>query len=207
MFTGIVSHQGTIDSLGTDAGGARLVVRAPELATHLEISGSIAVNGCCLTVIARDPMTFSADVSPETLRRTALASLKNGDKVNLERPLRAGDELGGHMVQGHVDGVGRVSRLSQEGTANEASEQNWYLEVEIPPELARYVVEKGSLAVDGISLTVSALKDRIVSFAIIPFTYAHTNVCARKKGDPVNLEVDILAKYVERLMAARAISA
>lgn len=190
-----------------DAGGARLVVRAPEIAAQLEISGSIAVNGCCLTVIAHDSSTFSADVSPETLRRTALASLKIGATVNLERPLRAGQELGGHMVQGHVDGVGRVSRFSQEGTANSASEQNWCLEVEIPPELARYVVEKGSLAIDGISLTVAALKDTSASFAVIPFTYAHTNVCERKKGDPVNLEVDVLAKYVERLMAPRAVSA
>ena len=207
MFTGIVSHLGAIDSLRTDAGGARLVVRAPELAADLEISGSIAINGCCLTVVARDSASFSADVSPETLRRTALASLKIGDKVNLERPLRAGQELGGHLVQGHVDGIGRVARLIQEGTASDANEQNWWLEVEIPSGIAKYVVEKGSLAIDGISLTVAALKDSSASFAIIPFTYAHTNVRDRKTGDPVNLEVDVLAKYVERLMAPRAVSA
>jgi len=207
VFTGIINHQGTVESFREDSGGAKLVIRAPEIAPELEISASIAVNGCCLTVIARDAQTFSADLSPETIRRTALGSMKPCTRVNLERPLRAGQELGGHFVQGHVDGVGEIAALVQEGHAANAGEQNWRLDVQLPPQIARYVAEKGSLAIDGISLTVAALQQSCASFAVIPFTYAHTNISERKTGDAVNLEADILAKYVERLMLPRAVSA
>ena len=207
MFTGIINHQGILESFREDGGGAKLVIRAPEIAAELEISASIAVNGCCLTVIAHDAQTFSADLSPETLRRTALSSMKPRTRVNLERPLRAGQELGGHFVQGHVDGVGKIVALVHEGLAPNATEQNWRLDVQLPSEIARYVAEKGSLAIDGISLTVAALEKSCASFAVIPFTYAHTNLSERKAGDTVNLEVDILAKYVERFMSPRAISA
>lgn len=206
MFTGIIDHQGIIESLRQDSGGARLVVRAPELAAQVEISSSIAVNGCCLTVVAHDARTFAADLSPETLRRTALGTMKAGTRVNLERPLRAGQELGGHFVQGHVDGVGRISALLREGASVISSEQNWRLEIELPGDIARYVAEKGSLAVDGISLTVAALHGTRASFAIIPYTYAHTNLTERAEGDLVNLEADILAKYIERMMSSRAVS-
>jgi riboflavin synthase len=207
VFTGIINHQGTVESFREDSGGAKLVIRAPEIAAELEISASIAVNGCCLTVIAHDAQTFSADLSPETLRCTALGSIKPRTRVNLERPLRAGQELGGHFVQGHVDGVGAIAAVVHEGHAANANEQNWRLDIELPAQIARYLAEKGSLAIDGISLTVAALQQSHASFAVIPFTYAHTNISERKAGDAVNLEVDILAKYVERLMSRRTVSA
>jgi riboflavin synthase len=140
--------------------------------------------------------------------------MKRGTRVNLERPLGAGAELGGHFVQGHVDGVGRVGRLTREGEASgdgaasagaavKKDEANWWLEISMPDEIARYVAEKGSIAIDGISLTVAAVKDGVAAFAIIPYTYAHTNISALAAGDAVNLEADVLAKYVERLLDAR----
>ena len=162
----------------------------------LAVSGSIAVSGCCLTVVQRHGETFSADLSSETLRRTSFGEIKIGARVNLERPLRAGQELGGHFVQGHVDGIGRITRLEPEGA-------NWWLGVRVPDELVRYVARKGSIAIDGIGLTVAALHDGIVDLAIIPYTYAQTNLAAAAVGDAVNLECDVLAKYVERLMEAR----
>jgi riboflavin synthase len=196
MFTGIVEHVGRVASLETGAEGGRLRVDAGPLAPSLEVAGSIAVNGCCLTVVEASEGVFAADLSPETLRRTSFGEIKAGARVNLERPLTAGKELGGHFVQGHVDGVGRLARLSQQGA-------NWWLAVRVPPELERYVAMKGSIAIDGISLTVAGLSDGIVEAAIIPFTYANTNLQALLPGDAVNLEVDILAKYVERLTQAR----
>jgi len=196
MFTGIVEHQGVIASLEGGAEGGRLRVRALELAPHLAVSGSIAVNGCCLTVVERDAETFGADVSGETLRRTSFSELREGGRVNLERPLTAGKEFGGHFVQGHVDGVGRVARLAQEGG-------NWWLGVRLPDELARYVAMKGSIALDGVSLTVAGWRDGVVETAIIPYTYQHTNIGRMALGDAVNVECDILAKYIERLLAGR----
>lgn len=196
MFTGIVEHVGTVASLETGADGGRLHVDAGPLAASLSVAGSIAVNGCCLTVVETADAVFAADLSPETLRRTSFGEMKAGARVNLERPLTAGKELGGHFVQGHVDGVGRVAALSRQG-------DNWWLGVRVPAELERYVALKGSIAIDGISLTVAALSDGIVDAAIIPYTYANTNLQALLAGDPVNLEVDILAKYIERLTQAR----
>jgi riboflavin synthase len=210
VFTGIVEHQGTVESLERGANGARITVRAPELADGLKVAGSIAVNGCCLTVVERTSDGFAADLSPETLRRTTFGEMKTGTRVNLERPLGAGAELGGHFVQGHVDGVGRVVSLRRESMPSAAvgdlrggGEANWWLEISLPEEVAAYVAEKGSLAVDGISLTVAAARNRRAGFAIIPYTYSHTNVRGLKKGDAVNLEADVLAKYVERLIVAR----
>jgi riboflavin synthase len=197
MFTGIVEFMGTIESLEHTAEGGRLVVRAPEvIAVGLAVANSIAVNGCCLTVVECDAETFAADLSGETLRRTSFGEMKAGTRVNLEKPLTAGKEFGGHFVQGHVDGVGRVTRLVPEG-------ENWWLGVRVPEELWRYVAMKGSIAFDGISLTVAGWKEGVVDIAIIPFTYTHTNVQELKAGDAVNLECDVLAKYVERLMQAR----
>jgi riboflavin synthase len=196
MFTGIVEHVGRIASLALNEAGTRLRVDAGKLAASLAVSGSVAVNGCCLTVVEIDGETFAADLSSETLRCTALGTMKAGTRVNLERPLTAGKELGGHFVQGHIDGVGRVSRLAQEGA-------NWWLGVRVPPEVEPYVAAKGSIAIDGISLTVANFADGIVEAAIIPFTYANTNLQTLVRGDAVNLEADILAKYVERLMQAR----
>jgi riboflavin synthase len=185
MFTGLVEHVGTIESFERSEAGARIRVNAGPLADGLAKSGSIAVNGCCLTAIDISEKTFAADLSGETLRRTSLGELKLGARVNLERPLTAMKELGGHFVQGHVDGVGRVARLDPEGA-------NWWFGVRVPEELARYVAMKGSIALDGISET-----------AIIPFTYEHTNLSSLKPGDAVNVECDILAKYVERMLESK----
>jgi riboflavin synthase len=202
MFTGIVEHVGRVEALDTTAaldGGAqaaRLRANAGPLAASLAVSNSIAVNGCCLTVVEISGETFAADLSSETLRRTSFGEIKPGSRVNLERPLTAGKEFGGHFVQGHVDGVGRVTRWEPEGA-------NWWLGVRVPRDLASYVAMKGSIAIDGISLTVANLASDVVEAAIIPFTYANTNLQALHMGDAVNLEADILAKYVERILEAR----
>jgi riboflavin synthase len=195
MFTGIIEHVGRIESLEKGADSARLRVHAGPLAAGLAVSSSIAVNGCCLTVVELSGESFAADLSAETLRRTAFGAneLKPGAAVNLERPLAAGKELGGHFVQGHVDGVGRVTRLASEGP-------NWWLGVRVPIEIERYVAMKGSIAIDGISLTVAGLREGIAEAAIIPFTHANTNLRSLAPGDAVNIETDILAKYVERLL-------
>jgi riboflavin synthase len=210
MFTGIIEHVGRIESFERtgaglppsetgarpDPSGARIRVHAGPLAASLAKSGSIAVNGCCLTAVDISGESFSADLSGETLRRTNLGEMKPGARVNLERPLTAMKELGGHFVQGHVDGVARVARLEPEGP-------NWWLGVRLPAELARYVAMKGSIALDGISLTVAACRDGVVDTAIIPYTYENTNLSSLKVGDPMNVECDVLAKYVERLLESR----
>jgi riboflavin synthase len=198
MFTGIIERTGKIDSLTATDEGGRLCVNfgAGWSGSPLKISDSIAVNGCCLTVTELGADSFSADLSGETLRRTALGETKAGAPVNLERPLAAGDRLGGHFVQGHVDAVGRVTRLVREGEC-------WWLSVRVPEDYRRYVAEKGSIAIDGISLTVARWNDGVADFAIIPFTYEQTNVKALVPGDAVNIECDVLAKYVEALLEAR----
>ncbi len=200
MFTGIIEAAGKIESLEHGPDGGRLRVSlagAPAIAAETKLGDSISVNGCCLTVVEFASDHFSADLSGETLRRTSLGEKKPGDIVNLERPLAAGGRLGGHFVQGHVDGVGRVTRLAPRKVTS------WWLSVAIPEDLRRYVAEKGSIAIDGISLTVARWQNGIADFAIIPFTYEETNVRSLAAGDAVNLEVDILAKYVESLLAQR----
>jgi riboflavin synthase len=197
MFTGITEHVGKIESLehGKDGGRLRVSLSASgELAASMRLGDSISVNGCCLTVIEFDADHFSADLSGETLRRTSFGEKKPGNLVNLEQPLAANARLGGHFVQGHVDGIGRITRLQPEG-------DNWWLSVRIPEDQRRYVAEKGSIAIDGISLTVARWQEGIAHVAIIPFTYAHTNIRAMSPHDPVNIETDILAKYVESLLA------
>jgi riboflavin synthase len=199
MFTGIVEQVGKIESLGQTAQGGRLRVslaNAPEISDSLRPGDSISVNGCCLTVVEAGEGMFTADLSAETLRRTSFGEMAAGRAVNLERPLAASARLGGHFVQGHVDGVGRVAHLAPEG-------ENWWLSVRVPEELARYVAMKGSIAIDGISLTVAGWREGIVEVALIPFTYAHTNIGQLTAGDAVNLECDILAKYVERMFEAQ----
>ncbi|MGH9772083.1 MAG: riboflavin synthase [Candidatus Acidiferrales bacterium] len=196
MFTGITEHVGKIESIEHGAEGGRLRVSlagTPEIAAEMKRGDSISVSGCCLTVVEHDAQHFSADLSGETLRRTSLGEKKQGDLVNLERPLAACARLGGHFVQGHVDGVGRVTGLIPEG-------ENWWLSVRVPEDLRRYVAEKGSIAIDGISLTVARWRNGVADIAIIPFTHAHTNVRTMAAGDAVNLECDILAKYVESLL-------
>jgi riboflavin synthase len=199
MFTGIIEHVGKIEALDRSQDGGRLWVNfagAAEMAQVTKLGDSIAVNGCCLTVVDLKDERFAADLSGETLRRTSLGEKKPGDLVNLERPLAAGARLGGHFVQGHVDGAGRVTRLAREG-------DNWWLSVRVPDDLRRYVAEKGSIAIDGISLTVARWQDGVTDVAVIPFTYDHTNIRTLAPGDTVNVECDILAKYVESMMEAR----
>jgi riboflavin synthase len=196
MFTGIIEHLGTISRLDLNSGGGKLTVHAPNLAPKLAVSGSVAVNGCCLTVVHRDEQIFSADLSGETIDKTSFASLKTGARVNLEQPLTEGREFGGHFVLGHVDGTGRVAHLTPTG-------DSWLFGVAIPPELARYIVSKGSITIDGVSLTVASWRNHIAEIAVIPYTYQHTNIRDRVSGDPVNLEADILGKYIERYLAQR----
>lgn len=200
MFTGIIEGAGKIESLERSDAGGKLSVNvqgAREIASGMKIGDSIAVNGCCLTVVAFGETHFSADLSSETLRRTSFTEKKTGELVNLERPLAAGARLGGHFVQGHVDGVGRVTRLAREG-------ENWWLSVRVPEDLRRYIAEKGSIAMDGISLTVARWRDGIAEFAVIPFTYRETSVKGMAPGDAVNLETDVLAKYIESLLESRS---
>ena len=201
MFTGIIEATGTIELLARTGEGGRLIVRAPELLAALPISASVAVNGCCLTVVEKTKETFAADLSGETLRRTSFGEMKPGTAVNLEKPLTAGAQLGGHFVQGHVDGVGRVAHIKPEGPA--ANPTAWWLGVRVPEHLEKYVAMKGSIALDGTSLTIAGWRDGIVETAIIPYTFHHTNIGRMTVGDAVNIEADMLAKYVERLLEAR----
>jgi len=196
VFTGIIEHVGTIESLDLRRDGGRIAIQAPSVAPSLAVSNSIAINGCCLTVVSRDKERFSADLSGETLSKTSFRELKPGARVNLEQPLTAGKELGGHFVLGHIDNVGRVTHLTAEG-------ENWWLGVQVPEDFARYVVPKGSITIDGISLTAARWSNRIAEVAVIPYTYEHTNLRDRKPGDAVNLEGDVLGKYVERYLEAR----
>ena len=201
MFTGIIETTGTIESLTQKGDGGRLAVRAPELLAALPISASVAVNGCCLTVVEKTDATFVADLSGETLARTSFGKMQPGTQVNLEKPLTAGAQLGGHFVQGHVDGVGIVAHVKPEGSA--ANPTAWWLGVRVPEPLERYMAMKGSIALDGISLTIAGWQDGIVETAIIPYTFHHTNIGRMTVGDAVNIEADMLAKYVERLLEAR----
>ena len=196
MFTGIIEHMGKVESLKTNARGGRLTIHAPTVAGKLAVSNSIAVDGCCLTVEALEGEQFSAGLSSETLHKTAIGEWKAGTRVNLEQPLTAGKEFGGHFVLGHVDTVGRVVRIESEG-------ENWWYGVEMPESFVRYIVPQGAISIDGISLTVARWKGRVAEVAIIPYTWEHTNIRAKKIGDPVNLEGDILGKYVERYLKVR----
>ena len=190
MFTGIVEELGTVVAVAAD----RLAVRGPLVTSDAAYGASIAVNGCCLTVTDLDGDTFGADVMAETFRRTSLGALRPGDPVNLERPVRADGRLGGHVVQGHVDATGTIEEHTPEGVVR----------VAIPPDLARYVVEKGSIAVDGVSLTVVDAGDAAFTVGLIPATLELTTLGRKGPGDPVNIEVDVLAKYVGRLLAKGA---
>ena len=188
MFTGIVEEVGTLRSAEPN----RLVIGASTIMDGLKVSESINVNGACLTVVSREQDSFSVDVVPETLRRTNLDALRAGDPVNLERPMALGGRLGGHMVQGHVDATGTVESITEDDNSS-------LVRVHAPPSLMRYVVEKGFIAVDGTSLTVVDCGARTFSVSIIPYTRDNTVFGTRRAGDAVNLEADIIAKYVERL--------
>jgi len=194
VFTGIVRERGRVVSADRNGAGVHLRIAAPETAQAAP-GDSIAVSGCCLTVTASDRGALEFDAVPETIARTTLGALEPGTEVNLEPALRTGEPLGGHFVQGHVDGRARVTALEREGDGAR-------LRVELPPELSRYCVEKGSLAVDGVSLTIAALHEDAVEIALVPFTIEHTTLGALAPGDEVNVEVDLLAKYAERLASA-----
>jgi riboflavin synthase len=204
VFTGIIEHVGTIEALDLTPGGGRVTIAAPSLASELAVSKSVAVNGCCLTVVALEGNEFSADLSGETIQKTSFGAknggLKKGSRVNLEQPLTAGKEFGGHFVQGHVDATGPVTRLDPESPES----SNWCFGVEVPEDFARYIVPKGSVTIDGISLTVARWNNttRIAEVAVIPYTYEHTNLRGRRPGEAVNLEGDVLGKYVERYLEA-----
>ena len=193
MFTGIIEEVGEIVAVEDTGDFRKLRVRAGTLLDGTAAGASIAVNGVCLTVRTFDRRDFSADLSRETLERTSLKALGAGTTVNLERPMRADGRFGGHIVQGHVDGIGTIRRFDRDG-------DNWNLQVQFPEDGARYIVEKGSIAIDGISLTVAAIKPPILEVAIIPHTFENTNLRHARAGDTVNLEFDVIAKYVERML-------
>jgi riboflavin synthase len=196
MFTGLVQGLGRITRLERSGDGVRIGI-ATTLAGELGDGDSIAVNGVCLTAVAVDDSAFAADVMNESLARSSLDVVDVGTEVNLELPLRASDRLGGHVVQGHVDGVGTVAGLVDDGFARRVT-------IEAPPEVLRYVVQKGSIAVDGVSLTVADLDSRSFTVSLIPETLQRTNLGQAEPGTRVNLEVDVLAKYVEKLMRVTA---
>jgi riboflavin synthase len=199
VFTGIVRERGHVTAVEGADDARHLQIEAPGTSAGLAVGDSVSIDGCCLTATAVSNGSFSVTAVPESLSRTTLGRLEPGDEVNLETAIRAGEPLGGHYVQGHVDGVGRVASVEPE---NEGARM-W---VEAPPELLRYCVEKGSIAVDGVSLTISGLREGAFEVALVPHTLAETTFGALSRGDEVNLEVDVLAKYVEKLIHADTIS-
>ena len=204
MFTGIIEELGRVGAIAHDAGGVRLQIDAQIVIEDAQIGDSIAVNGCCLTVVELGATHWAADAVTETLDRTSLGALQVGSAVNLERPVRAQDRLGGHIVQGHVDGVATL--VARDPRADGSTRMRFA----VPCALLRYIVEKGSITLDGISLTVAAIEDAgpdpstgLIEVAVIPHTLSVTTLGPKQSGDPVNVEVDILAKHVERLLATR----
>ncbi|HET7445232.1 MAG TPA: riboflavin synthase [Solirubrobacterales bacterium] len=193
MFTGLIQDLGTVEELDTDADGARLRI-ATSLAPEINLGDSVAVNGVCLTAIAADDTGFETEAMNQTLAVTALGTVGAGDPVNLELAMKAGDRLGGHIVQGHVDGVGEISAVEEDGFARR-------LRIELSPQLLRYAVDKGSITLDGVSLTVAELGEDWVEVSLIPETLERTNLGRAAPGGKVNVESDVVAKYVERLLA------
>ncbi len=202
MFTGIVEEVGTVAELTTDplveSAGGKVRIEATTVLAKLEVGSSVAVSGCCLTVTEKSENGFACDLSPETLLRTAFPRLRPGARINVETSLTLDKPLGGHLVQGHVDGVGTLLGLIPIGDGN------YWLDVEVPPALARYLVEKGSVAVEGISLTVAGIEGTVLRIAVIPFTMENTNLSSLQPGDPLNVECDVVAKYVEKFVGERA---
>jgi len=199
LFTGLVAEKGVVEKIARSRFSAVLTLRAQMAASGLEVGESIAVNGVCLTVTAFDSGTFTVDVMLETLKKTNLGLLQPGSRVNLERALRLGDRVGGHLVTGHVDGTGVVARLKERGIATEM----W---VEVPPELEKYLVPRGSVALDGVSLTIADLQPGALMVSLIPHTKEITTLGEKKIGDILNIETDILGKYVHHLFSGRETS-
>src|ERR1700756_1980865 len=196
MFTGIIEEVGKVTSIREERGTRRLTVAASQLIKELKKGDSIAVSGVCLTAVGLNPNSVEFDLAEETWNRTSFSRMHQGALVNLELPMRADGRFGGHIVQGHVDGTGTFLALDRIPDADD-----YWLRIQIPPELARYVIFKGSLSIEGISLTVAKIEGTEVTVAIIPHTVQMTNLASLKTGDPVNLEVDMIAKYVEKMMA------
>jgi riboflavin synthase len=194
MFTGVVEELGRVVAFEPKDTGARVNITCSAILQDANVGASIAVNGACVTAVELSSESFSADLAPETLKRTNLGDLKPGSHVNLERPLRANSRLDGHFVLGHVDSTAEVASIQALG------HDNWWLRIRMPPELMRYVVNKGSLAVDGISLTVAEVEDNFVGFTIIPHTFDHTTLQTYRAGSRINVEVDILAKHIDKLV-------
>jgi riboflavin synthase len=195
MFTGIIEEVGKVTSIREEHGTHRLTVAASKLLTELKKGDSIAVSGVCLTAVAIAPNSVTFDLADETWQRTSFSRMHEGALVNLELPMRADGRFGGHIIQGHVDGTGEFLALDRIEGADD-----YWLRIQIPEELARYVIHKGSLSIEGISLTVAKIEGTTVSVAIIPHTAEMTHLVSLKRGDPVNLEVDMIAKYVEKMM-------
>ena len=207
MFTGLIQETGSVLGVEQRGGVQHITIHAPGLAPRLHLGDSIAVSGVCLTALAMapegQPDRFEADLAEETVRRTSLSRLAPGTVVNLELPTPAGTPLGGHVVQGHVDGVGRLLALRPVSAGNETNDvTDWWLEVEVPEGIRPYVVEKGSIAIEGISLTVARWDGERASVAIIPHTYAHTNLHTHQPGDLLNLEADVLLRHAAQTYAA-----
>jgi riboflavin synthase len=202
VFTGIVEEVGRIISIEQRGENRRLAIRAKHTPAELGPGDSIAVSGVCLTAVDIQPESFFADLAPETWERTSFSCIREGAPVNLELPMKAGGRFGGHIVQGHVDGVGKLVALDRI-----ADSENWWLHIEIPDEVAKYTVFKGSICIEGISLTVAKLEGNRCSIAIIPRTVEMTNLHALAPGDPLNLEADVIAKYVEKMMRPAPASA
>jgi riboflavin synthase len=194
VFTGIIEELGRVAAIDERATTARLRIACETVLSDAKDGSSIAVNGVCLTALDIRTDSFAADLAPETLHRTNLGELRAGSLVNLERPLVATGRLNGHVVQGHVDGTGELLSFEQ------LEDDNWWLRIRVPEDLDRYVVYKGSIAIDGISLTVAKIEDRVCSVAIIPHTYHATSLREHKPGDKVNLECDVFAKYLEKML-------
>jgi riboflavin synthase len=201
MFTGIIEEVGRVTSVANERNNRRLIVSASHLVKELKKGDSIAVSGVCLTAVEITPKSFGADLAEETWNRTSFSRIKTGALVNLELPMRADGRFGGHIVQGHVDGTGKFLALDEILDAD-----NYWLRIEIPPELARYVISKGSLSIEGISLTVAKVEGTEVTVAVIPHTTEMTNLKSFKSGDPVNLEVDVIAKYVEKMLRGDSVN-
>ena len=194
MFTGIIEELGTVESAQARSAGSRLRVRCKTVLEDMTEGASVAVNGVCLTAVDLRPDSFSADLAPETMQRTNLGELRPGSRVNLERPLSPTGRLSGHIVQGHVDATGEFVSLEPLGS------ENWWLRVRAPEELDPYLVFKGSVALDGISLTIAALEGDVLAVSVIPHTYRNTSLAAYRPGSRVNIECDVLAKHVEKLL-------
>ena len=199
MFTGIIEEVGKVVKIEQRGENRRITIDAASVSGELKTGDSVAVSGVCLTALNINPKSFSADLAPETWARTSFSRIHEGALVNLELPMQANGRFGGHIVQGHVDGVGKLIELERI-----ANSENWWLHIQMPPEIEKYTVFKGSVSIEGISLTVARLEQNICTVAIIPHTVERTNLGSLHPGDPVNLEADLIAKYVEKMMSGRS---